>query len=320
MNRDNGKLLKTGGYFEICNIAYPLILVNASNVIMQFFDRKFLAMNSTLDVAAALPGGILCFTLFTFFTLTTAFSSSIVSQYNGRHDDEACARVPWASFYFALFAGLICSYIMPFVGNYIIDIGGHLPEIAIREKQYFNAMIATGGFTCIMVAFCSFFSGRGKTLIVAAIMFSACGLNIILDYVLIFGKFGFPALGITGAGLATTLAGAFGALLAFLVFIFQNQEKYPTRKGIFFKFSDLKRLVTFGTPSGLQVCCDYGAFTFAIFLIGSLGEAPLAATTIAMSINQIAFMPLVGMSEATGIITAKYIGLGKKRYFRKTGL
>ena len=304
--------IKLGGFLEIWQIAYPLILVNASNVIMQFVDRKFLSMNSTVDVAAALPGGILCFTLFSFFTVTTGFSSAIVSQYNGRNDHEACSRVPWASFYYALFAGLVCSYLMPFLGNYVISAGGHLPEIISREKQYFNVMIATGGFTCIMIAFCSFFSGRGKTLVVAGIMLSSCGLNCILDYIFIFGKFGFPALGITGAGFATTLSAAFGALLAFIVFIFQNQKKYPTRKGLFFKFSDLKRLVMFGSPSGFQVCFDVGAFTFVIFVIGRLGEAPLAATTIALSINMIAFMPLLGMSEATGIITAKYIGYGRK--------
>ena len=300
-----------GGFKEIWIIAYPLILVNASNVIMQFFDRKFLSMNSTLDVAAALPGGMLCFTLFSFFSITTGFSAAIVSQYYGRDDIESCARVPWAAFYFSLAAGIICSYVMLPIGSYIIDVGGHIPEIIIKEKQYFNVMIVGGGFTCIIVAFCSFFSGRGKTLTVACIMFFTCGLNCVFDYIMIFGHFGFPTLGITGAGLATTLSAAFGALLAFLVFIFQNQKQRPTRKNWHINFSDLKRLITFGAPSGLQICFDVGAFTLVIFIVGQLGEAALAATTIAFSINQIAFMPLLGMSDAVAIISGKYIGKGR---------
>ena len=123
---------------------------------MQFIDRKFLSINSTLDVAAALPAGILCFTLFSFFSVTTGFSAAIVSQYNGRDNHKACSRVPWSAFYYALAAGMICSYIMPYIGSYIINIGGHLPEIIIKEKQYFNVMIPAGGFTCVMIAFCSF--------------------------------------------------------------------------------------------------------------------------------------------------------------------
>jgi MATE family multidrug resistance protein len=143
-------------------------------------------------------------------------------------------------------------------------------------------------------------------------MFSVCILNCILDYIFIFGKFGVYPLGITGAGFATTLSTLFGALLAFVIFIFQNQSKYPTRRGLICRFSDLKRLFVFGSPSGFQVFCDVGAFAFVIFAIGTLGKISLAATTITFSINMIVWMPLIGMSEATGIITANYIGYGRK--------
>jgi multidrug resistance protein, MATE family len=300
-----------GGLKEIWLIAYPLILVNASNTIMTFTDRKFLSMHSTIDVAAALPAGILCFTLFSFFMMTASFTSAIVSQYYGRGEKDRCAQIIWTSFFFALFAGILCSYLMPVVGEFIIKFGNHSPDVFNKEMQYFKTLMPSGGFSCVMAVFCSFFSGRGKTIVVAMVSFGICGINCILNYTLIFGKFGFPALGIAGAGVATTLSQAFGALLIFAVFLCQNQNLYPTRK-IFYKFSDLRRLISFGAPSGLQVFCDVGAFTFVIFLMGSIGDTALAVTTIAMSINMLAFMPLLGMSQATSIITGLYIGKNRK--------
>ena len=300
-----------GGLKEIWLIAYPLILVNASNTIMTFTDRKFLSMHSTMDVAAALPAGILCFTFFSFFLLTSSFTSAIVSQYYGRDEKKRCAEIIWTSFFFALFAGLLCSFVMPLFGDYLINLGNHSPIVLGKEKEYFNTLMPSGGFSCIMAVFCAFFSGRGKTTTVAVVSFITCGMNCILDYFMIFGIGKLPGLGIAGAGLATTISQAFGAMLIFAVFLLQNQNVYPTRK-IFYKLPDLRRLVSFGAPSGFQVLFDVGAFTFVIFLMGHINDVALAVTTIAMSINQIAFMPLVGMSQATSIITGVYIGKNRK--------
>ena len=310
MKRDLNK--NQGDFAELWNLAYPLILVNAGTTIMEFVDRLFLAKNSTMDVAAALPAGLLAISLFSFFTLTTQFNSAIVSQYFGRKQYESSVRASWAAFYFAIFAGIICSYLLPHIGSFFISISGHSPEMMDREMIYFNTIIPTGGFSCVMMAFCTFFSGRGKTLVVLLVTISMCLMNCFLDYVLIFGKLGMPHLGIAGAGLATTLSAVFGAGLAFTVFILHKQTKFPTRKAFGVNLSDLKRLVSFGAASGFQVCCDYGAFTFVFFLIGKLGEMQLAASTITASINQIVYMPLLGLSEATAIVVARHIGRNRK--------
>jgi len=306
------KELKPGGYWELWNVAYPLILVNASHSIMQFTDRKFLSMGSTIDVAAAMPGGILCFTLFSFFLVTTTFTSAIVAQFHGKGDHAACARVPWAGFAFALFAGLLSSYALPPVGAWLIGVGGHSPELVERELAYFEALMPGAGFACAGAAFCSFFSGRGKTLVVALIQFAGCGLNVVLAYVMIFGCAFCPALGIVGAGVSTTLASAFSAFLAFLAFVLVDQRRYPTRKWAATRFSDLKRMLSFGTPCGLEVLCGVAAFTFVVFLIGKLGDVAMTATTICMSINMLSFLPLLGMSEATSVLVGKYVGMGRR--------
>lgn len=299
-------------YKEIVVIAYPLIIMNATSTIMEFIDRKFLSMNSTEEVSAALPASILSFALLAILTISIRFTSAIVAQYYGKKDKESCARVIWSSFYFALIAGLISSYLLLPLGHYFIPLGNHSPEIIDLEQAYFRTIMPAGGFMCISIAFCSFFTGCGKTWIVTIINFAACLLNIFLDYGMIFGNFGFPALGIVGAGLATTLSIVFSAFLAFIFFIMQNQSKYPTRKNKSFNLKDIKTLLLFGFPTGIQVFCEVGAFTIIVFLVGNIGNAELAATTIAMSINMISFLPLLGLTEATTILCGNYIGQKKQ--------
>lgn len=304
----NNGVKSPGGYAELWFIAYPLIITNATTTVMQFVDRKFLAMNSTNDVAAALPGGILAFTLFTFFMITTGFTAAIVAQNHGKNNIKACSRIPWSGFYFSLIAGLFCSLFLTYPGLLLIEFGHHAPDLMAGEKAYFKMLMPSGGFIFITTAFCAFFSGQGRTWVVAIVHLIASLINIVLDYILIFGKYGAPAMGITGAGLATTIACVFGALIAFLFFIFQDQSIHPTRKNWHINIPDIRRLIAFGAPAGGEVFFSVGAFSFIIFLIGRIGSIELAASTIALSINMLTFMPLLGISEATGIITGKYIG------------
>jgi MATE family multidrug resistance protein len=177
-----------------------------------------------------------------------------------------------------------------------------------KQIDFFITMMPSGGFMCITIAFCSFFSGREKTLIVAFVTVVACTFCCVLDYIFIFGNWGSPKLGIVGAGLATTLSQAFGALFVFTFFISQNQKVYPTRRILLINVEDIKRIIKFGLPSGIQSVTGLAAFTSIIFLIGSLGEVAVAATAIAASIDYIAFLPLMGMFQATSIVVAKHIG------------
>jgi MATE family, multidrug efflux pump len=311
------QFVEPGGYGQILKVAYPLIILSASHTIMQFADRQFLAYNSTEDVAAALPGGILYFTLFCFFMVTINFTSALVAQFFGAKDIISCVRACWTAFYFSILAGCVIAFLVPPLGALIIQYGGHPPEIAAREVDYLSALGPSGAFMCMGAAFFAFFSGRGKTSYVATINTIACAINILLDYLFIFGHWGFPKMGIYGAGIATSLATIFSFICIFIVFLSRNQEILPTRKYRAFRLDYLKKLFSFGTPAGVQVFFDVGAFTMILFLIGHISTTALATTTIALAINQIVFLPLLGFTDATSIITGQFIGMNKTEIAKK---
>jgi len=301
-----------GGYWEIWKIAYPLVIMSASHTIMQFCDRVFLSMRSTEDVAAALPAGILSFTLFSFFMVTINFTSALVSQYFGNQNREACVRVAWNGFYLSLFFAVLIVFAIPWLGLYVIAHSGHPPALIELERKFYIALIPSGAFVCICGAFFSYFSGQGKTWYIAAINLCGCLINIGLDYLLIFGKCGLPELGIVGAGLATSISCLITALIIFTLFLLQKQTLYPTRRYREFSWNELKKLVGFGTPAGLQSFLDIGAFTIFTFMLGRINEVAMAATTIVCSINMISFMPMLGLADATAILIGQYIGRGRQ--------
>lgn len=300
-----------GGYFELWRIAYPLIIMSAGNTVMQFVDRKFLASNSVADVAAAMPAGILYFTLFSFFMVTANFTSSLVAQYFGANDRRSLLGAVWTGLYFAIGASLLVVFGLPPLGAWIIRMGGHTPDLVARELEYFYALIPSGAFACMSAPLFSFFSGRGKTGPVAVINTVACLLNVPLNYAFIFGFGVIPPLGILGAGIATSLCSMFSFLAVLFWFLRYNQEEFPTRSVRDFRFEYLWKLLRYGTPAGLQTFFDVGAFTLITFLVGTLGELQLAAHVIALSINNMFFIPLLGLSDATSILSGQYIG--KKR-------
>ena len=125
-------------------------------------------------------------------------------------------------------------------------------------------------------------------------------LNIILNYLLIFGTYGFPKLGIVGAGIGTLISRLMMVILLWLIFI--NKQKFKTfiTELNFFKTKKrvFKKIIDLGLPSALQMFFEVGIFTAAIWLSGILGKNFQAANQIAFNLSAMTFMVGVGLSVA----------------------
>ena len=93
------QFLEPGGYLEIWRLAWPLIILSASNTVMMVVNRIFLAKNSPEEIAASMPAGQMFFTLMAFFLITTGFTATVVSQYYGAGNRDGCVRTAWNGFY-----------------------------------------------------------------------------------------------------------------------------------------------------------------------------------------------------------------------------
>ena len=297
-----------GGYAEIWHIAWPLIILSASNTVMMITNRVFLAWDSKDEVAASMPASQMFFTLMAFFLITTSFTATIVAQHHGSDNREGCIRATWNGFYFGAIVAAILAYLLPAGGAWILTHNGHHPQIAAYEAEYFVAISPCAGLICMETPFLSFFTGRGKTMLVAAIKIVGCLVSVPLNYILIFGKFGLPPLGIFGAGTANSLANLCTLIISISVFLLVRQSEYATRRHRRPEWRFFRKLLIFGAPAGLQTFIRNAAFAIVVMMIGNLGNEALTATSIALTINMLGNMPMIGLMDATSIITGQYIG------------
>ena len=177
----------------------------------------------------------------------------------------------------------------------------------IFEQTYF-AITCWGAVAAIAAgAISGYFTGQGKTRVVMIVQLTGFALNAILDYLLIFGRFGFPRWGMGGAAIATVSAQAVVTLILFFLFLSSKPHGSPWKNRAF-EGEMFSRLLKFGIPNGLRFAFEMLAWTVFVCFVGRIGSNELAATNIAFRINGFAFFPIVGLGQALGILVGQAQG------------
>jgi len=293
---------------ELIKVAYPLMLTSSTFIIMSFIDRLFLSWHSQEEIAACTTAGLVSFTIVAFFVGVATYVETFVAQYYGAKRYNEIGKILWQGFYFAIVAGVLSVLLIPLTRE-IFTLSDHSALIQIHEKNYFTILQLGLLVSIVGDVAMGFFAGRGKSKIIFYVIGSSVILNGILDYLLIFGKFGFPELGIVGAGIATVMAISFRTIV-FIIMLLRKKyrEKYAILKDKSFDLTLFKRLIKFGAPFGLQFFLDHVAFTIFFLLIGRIGDVELAVSNIAITINMVAYIPIGGLHWAVVILVGQYVG------------
>lgn len=294
---------------NILALAWPLILVTCSNVIQQFVDKIFLAHYSQEALAAVMPSGMFIGVIVCLFTGTVSYVANFVAQYRGSNNIEKIPRIVNQAIFVSIIFGIICFFFC-FAGHFIFfKLAKHDPVIAQLEVDYFKPMIYFAFLPIVMSAYSSFFTGIEKPKIILWINIIITVFNIFFDYVFIFGKFGCKEMGVAGAGWATQTGTGLGLLCLILVYYSKKyREEYNTCIKWKLELNLIKKLFRYGIPSGFQVTMDFLVWTIFIFFIGRLSIVELAASNIAFQVDQIAFMPILGVGTAVSILIANELG------------
>lgn len=308
-----------GGWKELMKIAWPLIISSGTFAVLNFFDRYFLAQYNEDAFRASLPSGILFFTLVCGFMALAGYANVFVAQFWGAGDKEGCARATAQGIFFSIISFPLILALVP-VGIMCLRLSGHAPEVFALEVKYFRIVMWSGGGMVLSSALSSFFAGRGKTFVVLGCNVCANGLNVLLNYLLIFGNFGFPEWGIAGAAWATVIGSwTTPVLFALIYFSKPINAEFRTRKNLRFDRWLFFRMIRFGFPSGIHWFLDVAAFTVFVMLVGQMGPVAHVASNIALSVNLLAFMPMVGMGMATSVLVGQYLGRNQPDYAEKVG-
>ncbi len=300
-----------GSFYEVLRVAIPLVLSTSSLTVTLFVDRLFLSWQSLESVAAVTPGGITYFTICCFFQGVAQYVNALVAQSHGAGNFKGVSRSVWQGAIFAVLSIPLMLMCIP-LGVMVLNMAGHDPAVLKLETEYFSILMIGGIIVPLGVVFSTFFSGRGKTSVVLWGNLAGNIFNIVMDYILIFGKFGFPEMGIKGAAIATSLSNIIPLAYWSVQFLSEKyQVPYNTRGEIGWDRKTFFILMRYGIPSGAQFVLDIGSFTAFVLIVGKLGVTDLAVTNIALSIESLSFLPMVGISIATATLVGEYIGQKK---------
>lgn len=187
---------------------------------------------------------------------------------------------------------------------------GQAPELAALGRDYAWARIPGAPFFLVFLVYRSWLQGRGLMRPTLLVVLAGNLVNVFANWVLIYGNLGFPALGVVGAGLATSMVEAFMWLAMVLLVRGARLGRGAwigwSRAAL--ERSGLARIVRLGLPVGAQLGLEVWAFQLATLAAGWLGEAPLAAHTIALSLASVTFMVPLGLAIAASTRVGNLIG------------
>jgi MATE family multidrug resistance protein len=297
-----------GGSRELLSLALPLVVSQSFMTVQVFLDTILLAWHDPQEMAASFPAVMWFWLPFGLLQVTAGYVSTFVAQYTGARRPERVGPAVWQGIHFAVLAGLLFLLMVPAAPS-LIALGGHTPELQRLETVYLRCLCFAALPMLVMAAVNGFFSGRGQTWTVLGIEAAGTAVNVALALVLIFGRAGFPEMGIAGAGWATVTGSWASAVLAVTLLLRRHHRRaFNTLCGWRLEPALFRRLMKYGGPAGAQVFLDVLVFHVFVQLVGRLGEAATGATTLTVRLNMVAFLPMMGMGQAISILVGQRLG------------
>ncbi len=299
----------------ILNLAAPMIVTFITFTLMQFVDRLMVSRIGTDAFAAVMPAGIVSFVPASFGMGIIIALNTFVSQYYGRGEKQKCTEFTWQMMYMgSVYFLLVLALVLPLAHLIFSRIMQHPEEIIPMEVTYFRIMMYAHVPAMLIWCCNNFFVGIHRPRFMMFVALIGHPINVLVNYILIFGKFGFPAMGIAGAAWGTFTGIAVEAVFLMAIFLSPaiNRE-YLSRTMPRIDLAKMKALLKIGLPSGLTFMINIAFFGLILaYLIGRFGKEALAATTAVLTCTNMALMPIIGVAKALTTAVGKSIGNFKK--------
>ena len=310
---------RAGSMAEAWRLAYPTVIGMLSATLMWTVDTLLLGRVGKVELAAAGLGGVLVWTLYTFFVGTVQGVSTFVAQAKGGGRHRECSMFAWQGLYLSVAAVAVIG-IFYWQSERLLTLAGPEPAVIEEGLRYMRARMLGAYFLFATFVWHSFFRGIGDVRTSMMISIISNVINLVLDLLLIFGPGPFPALGTQGAGLATSISDFSAAALGLGLFLRTPLAAlYHTRSERAFRPPAMRRLLKVGTPIGMQTFLDMGSFTIFMALMGRLGTDELAASQIGVQLLSFSFMPANGIAKAATTMVGQYLGAGRAALAARCG-
>ena len=301
-------------------LAVPIILGQVSQMLMGAIDSLMIGQVGTVPLAASAFAG----SMFAFFYVGSMGLcvpvAVLVSRAHGAAQPKECGEWLRHGLAVATMSGFVAMVLMEFLGTQLGRLG-QPPEVVAAAQPFFLLIAASLVPALMFQAFRQFAESLGRPWLPMVIMMTGVLLNVGLNWVLIYGHLGAPALGLAGAGVATLTARCVDLLLLWVLLKAQPtlRANWPVRWWSRLEWVRIRELLSIGVPAAGQLICEVGAFTVAAWMMGRIGTVPLAAHQIALSCASMTFMFPLGLAMAASMRVSQALGAGRRELVRPIG-
>ncbi len=291
-------------------IAAPVMLGYLGHVFVGLMDNVFVGKLDPINLAAVSLANSAIFFIMSFGIGFSYAITPLVSEAVGAKKQYRLQKVLFNGVFLNTILGILMALLSLFIPD-ILAIAHQPPEVIALAVPYVRIVGVSLLFVMIFQAFKQFSDGLSLTTYPMVATLIANFINIVLSYGMVFGKFGFPRLGIYGAAYGTLIA-RFLSVVALWIFL-----RYVSETGIYFKHLGkhllskpiIKRILYLGIPSGFQGVFEMGIFSATVWLAGTLGAINQAANQIAQQMASLTFMVFIGF----GVTATVRVGNQKGR-------
>lgn len=303
----------SGTYRQLFTLAWPIVLARSAQAAIGFADAAMIAFLGEDALAATTTGALNTFAVFILPMGLVFIVQSFASQLLGQGDLLGARRYAWYGLLVAAITQAFAVAAIPLVDD-VLALTDFTPAVQSLMATYIGIRLLSAGAAVATEALGTWYGGLGDTRLSLLANLTAMVVNIGLNWVLIYGHLGFPALGVEGAAIASTIATWVGFLAIAGVFArgYVPGVTAPVPVRVRLRLAEFTRMLRFGLPSGLNWFLEFSAFlVFINVVFAGLGTLAVAAIMAVVQVNSISFMPAFGLSSAGAILVGQAIGAGK---------
>lgn len=298
-------------YRENLTLAVPVMLSQVGQVVVQLADNAMVGRLGALPLAGVSFGGAV-FVIFMFWGMGVSLGlTPLVGEAYAKRDLRGAAALFQNSLVLYAATGIVLLALLLGL-EALMDRMGQAPEVVAQARPYFRYLSWSIVPFMMYCAFKQFLEGVGNTSAAMVVMLTSNAINIGFNYLLIYGKCGFPEMGAAGAGLATLISRICMPLMMLAYFLrdvsFRRYLRFFTWAAQGWRRT--RQLLSAGLPISVQMVLEVSAFALSSIMMGWIGAVELAAHQIVVTFGNFAFMAMVGISSATTILVSHRFGRG----------
>lgn len=304
--------VKTYSYGRIWHIAYPILISALMEQIVGMTDTAFLGRVGEVELGACALGGIFYIAVFMLGLGFSTGAQIMMGRRNGEGAYERVGSILYQGIGFLMLVGAAIFLFIRYCGPWIINHIVSSPEVAAATNQYIYWRVCGVFFSFAAVMYRSFYVATTRTRVLTVNSLLMVGSNVLFNYILIFGNWGFPAYGIAGAAMASSLANVV-SFVFYAVYTYTQVDcgKYGLKTMPRFDGGLLGRILSVSVWTMVQ---DFlSLFTWFLFFVSveHLGQSELAVTNIVRNISSFTFMTVIALSSTASTLVSNLMGAGE---------